>query len=176
MGYPETIKAQVQQLVDQDKLATVLLNKYASSHEVRTDKALYEYVLGLKNTYMRSGQPISKVTFDNRIHVIRHALGTHTSISRVQGNKLKSKHEIRVASMFKNVPLEFLKMIAVHELAHCREKDHDKDFYKLCTYMEPQFHQYELDLRLYLTHLDISGTTLWSKQGERMEVDARMKP
>ncbi|MEG1055538.1 MAG: metal-dependent hydrolase, partial [Janthinobacterium sp.] len=42
------------------------------------------------------------------------------------------------------------------------EKQHDKAFYKLCTYMEPQYHQYEFDVRLYLTQLDLSGQRLWS--------------
>jgi len=84
-------------------------------------------------------------------------LGLHTIISRVQGGKLKSKNEIRVASIFKNMPEEFLKMIVVHELAHLKEKDHDKAFYKLCEYMEPRYHQYELDLRLYLTYIDKHG-------------------
>ena len=62
---------------------------------------------------------------------------------------------------FKDVPIEFLRMIAVHELAHVKEKQHDKAFYKLCCYMEPQYHQYEFDLRLVLTHLDTSSTPLW---------------
>jgi predicted metal-dependent hydrolase len=52
-------------------------------------------------------------------------------------------------------------MIAVHELAHVKEKEHDKAFYKLCCYMEPAYHQYEFDLRLYLTHIDLSGSRLW---------------
>ena len=75
------------------------------------------------------------MAFDSKLQVITHALGTHTTVSRVQGAKLKSKREIRVASLFKEVPVEFLKMIAVHELAHMREKAHDKAFYKLCTHM-----------------------------------------
>jgi len=79
----------------------------------------------------------------------------------VQGNKLKAKHEIRVATLFKEVPLEFLRMIAVHEPAHVKEKQHDKAFYKLCCYMEPNYHQYEFDLRLYLTQMDISSERLW---------------
>lgn len=167
MGYSEAIRSQVQQLVDSSKLADVLTSRYQTTYTVRTDKALYDYIIRLKNDFIRNGEPISKVAFDNRIHVIRHALGTHTSISRVQGNKLKSKHEIRVSSLFKNVPIEFLKMIAVHELAHLKEKDHDKAFYKLCTHIEPHYHQYELDLRLYLTHLDAAGTPLWGGQGEQ---------
>ena len=90
--------------------------------------------------------------------------GTHTTVSRVQGNKLKSKREIRVATLFKEVPPEFLKMITVHELAHIKEKAHDKAFYKLCTHMEPDYHQLEFDLRLYLTHLETSGAKLWASQ------------
>ena len=99
--------------------------------------------------------------FDNKIHVVRHALGLHTAVSRVQGNRLAAKHEIRIAAMFKQAPEEFLRMIVVHELAHLREKDHDKAFYQLCTHMEPQYHQYEFDLRLYLTHVEQAGTRLW---------------
>ena len=73
----------------------------------------------------------------------------------MQGTKLKAKNEIRVASMFKSVPGEFLEMIVVHELAHFKEKEHNKAFYKLCEYMQPSYHQAEFDLRLYLTHIDM---------------------
>ena len=160
-GYPQAVLEQVRDLLAQDKLGAMLLRKYPAVHGVRTDKALYDYVMGLKNEFLRSSEPLSKVAFDNRLQVIAHALGTHTQISRVQGNKLKAKREIRVSSLFKEVPDEFLKMITVHELAHIKEKDHDKDFYKLCTYMEPQYHQYEFDLRVYLTHMDTSGKLDW---------------
>ncbi|MFZ2404916.1 MAG: YgjP-like metallopeptidase domain-containing protein, partial [Methylobacter sp.] len=97
------------------------------------------------------------VIYDDKIKDLHHALGLHTFISRVQGGKHKAKNEIRVASLFKNVPLEFLRMIVVHELAHLKEKDHNKAFYKLCEHMEPAYHQFELDTRLYLTHLDLFG-------------------
>ena len=95
------------------------------------------------------------------LQVIAHALGTHTQISRVQGNKLKAKHEIRIATLFKDVPDPFLKMITVHELAHLKERNHDKPFYQLCTYMEPDYHQLEFDVRLYLTYIDASGKLDW---------------
>ena len=52
-------------------------------------------------------------------------------------------------------------MIAVHELAHLRERNHDKSFYQLCTHMEPQYHQLEFEVRVYLTHLDARGKKLW---------------
>ena len=160
-AYPESLQSQVQQLQAQNKLGDMLLKKYPRMHSVRTDKALYDYVMALKNEFLRSSEPLSKVAFDNRLQVIAHALGTHTQISRVQGNKLKAKREIRVSSLFKEVPDEFLRMIAVHELAHIKEKDHDKDFYKLCSYMEPQYHQYEFDLRVYLTHMEANGKLTW---------------
>ncbi len=161
-AYPETLKAQVRQLQAQGKLGQTLLSKYPSAHGVRTDKALYDYVMALKHDFLRNADPLSKVAFDSKLQVIAHALGTHTTVSRVQGGKLKAKREIRVASLFKEVPVEFLKMITVHELAHIKEKDHDKAFYKLCTYMEPHYHQYEFDLRVYLTHMETDGKLAWA--------------
>jgi predicted metal-dependent hydrolase len=160
-AYSDQTRAQVAQMIDQGKLATHLRQRYQSAHAVRTDKALYDYVQDLKTEFLRNAEPISKVAFDSKIQVIQHALGLHTAISRVQGSKLKAKHEIRIATVFKAVPLEMLRMIAVHELAHVKEKQHDKAFYKLCCYMEPQYHQYEFDLRLVLTQLELSPEPLW---------------
>lgn len=160
-GYPESLKAQVRQLQAEDRLGDMLLKKYPHGHGVRTDKALYDYVMALKDKFLRSSEPLSKIAFDSKLHVIANALGTHTTVSRVQGNKLKAKREIRVATLFREVPEEFLKMITVHELAHIKEKAHDKAFYQLCTHMEPRYHQYEFDLRVYLTHVDAAGKLDW---------------
>jgi predicted metal-dependent hydrolase len=162
-GYPEPVQEQVRDLLQQDKLGALLLRKYPAAHGVRTDKALYDYVLALKNEFLRSSEPLSKVAFDSKLHVIGNALGTHTTVSRVQGSRLKSKREIRVATLFRDGPPEFLRMIAVHELAHFKERDHDKAFYQLCTRMEPQYHQYEFDLRLYLTQLEAHGKLPWGQ-------------
>ncbi|MFQ3200754.1 MAG: putative metal-dependent hydrolase, partial [Zhongshania sp.] len=85
------------------------------------------------------------------------ALGLHTAISRVQGGKLKAKKEIRIASLFKDAAPEFLEMIVVHELAHLKESDHNKAFYKLCCYMLPDYHQREFDSRVYLTFSELSN-------------------
>lgn len=161
-GYPLSLIAQVQQLISQERMADVLLDKYPATHNVRTDRALYDYVQDLKSTYLRSAEPLSKVLYDNKLHIIRNALGTHSSVSRVQGSKLKAKREIRIASMFREMPTEFLRMISVHELAHLKERNHDKAFYQLCQYMEPDYHQLEFDLRAYLTYLDAGGQPLWS--------------
>jgi len=161
-GYPAALAEQVRQLIAQDKLADMLLKKYPQAHAVRTDKALYDYVLEIKGSYLRNAAQLSKVMFDNKLYVIQHALGTHTTISRVQGAKLKSKREIRVATVFREVPPEFLRMIVVHELAHLKEREHDKAFYQLCQHMEPDYHQLELDLRVYLCHLEATSQPLWS--------------
>ncbi len=160
-GYPTATLTQVAQMLQQDKVADWLLQKYPQAHTVRTDKALFEYVQALKQDYLRGAEPLNKVLFDSKLHVVKNALGTHTSVSRVQGNKLKAKREIRIASLFKNVPDEFLRMITVHELAHLKEKAHDKAFYQLCNHMEPGYHQLEFEVRVYLTHLETAGARLW---------------
>ena len=152
----------VETLIAERRLGEWLLKRYGATHDIRTDRALYDYVTGLKSEFLRNAEPLSKVAFDNKLHVIRNALGTHTTVSRVQGGKLKAKREIRVASLFKEVPIEWLRMIVVHELAHMKEREHDKAFYKLCAHMEPDYHQHEFDLRLYLTHLDGGGARLWA--------------
>ena len=150
-GYPEPLQAQVRSLLDQGTLGERLLSRYAGRHEVRTDGALYDYTMALKNRFMRSSPPLSKVVFDNKLQVVEHALGLHTMTSRVQGGQLKAKKEIRVAAIFKDAPADMLQMIVVHELAHLKEREHDKAFYQLCTHMAPDYHQLEFDLRAWLT-------------------------
>jgi UTP pyrophosphatase len=157
-GYPASLTNQVSALLKAGTLGAVLLKKYGAAHSVRTDKALYDYVMALKADYLRSSEPLSKVVFDPRLNVLSHALGTHTTSSRVQGNKLKAKREIRIATLFKDGPEAFLKMITVHELAHIKEREHDKAFYQLCTHMEPNYHQYEFDARAYLCLIEASSS------------------
>ena len=155
--YPEQTKNQVRQLIQNGGLQKHLLKKYPNPHSFKNDKALFSYTMNIKNEYIKKSAPLSKTIYDGKINVIHNALGTHHFISRVQGSKLKAKNEIRIASMFKSVPEEFLEMIVVHELAHFKEKEHNKAFYKLCEHMQSNYHQVEFDLRLYLTHVDISG-------------------
>lgn len=153
-GYSESVLSQVKTLIAENRLGDYLLNKYPSAHTIRTDKALYDFTIALKNGFIQKSQPLNKVSYDSKISPIDNVLGMHYFISKVQGSKLKSKNEIKIASLFKSVPIEFLRMIVVHELAHLKEKDHNKPFYKLCEYMEPGYYQIEFDMRLYLTYLD----------------------
>jgi len=161
-GYPPKLVAQVHQLIAQGQLAERLLLKYPLAHGVRTDRALYDYVLATKDRYLRNIGALSRVAFDSKLHVMRNALGLHTRISRVQGSNLKAKREILVATVFKEMPPEFLRMIVVHELAHFKESEHNKAFYQLCRHIEPAYPQLEFDLRAYLTHLDATDQLLWS--------------
>jgi predicted metal-dependent hydrolase len=157
LTYPQQVKDQVLQLLERDKLAEYLLTKYPTTHQFVNDKALREYAVSIKNQYIKKSSPLSQVIYDPKIHVIKNALGLHTFVSRVQGNKLKSKNEIRISDVFRKSPEPFLRMIVVHELAHLKEKDHNKAFYKLCCHMSGDYHQLELDMRLYLTQLALNG-------------------
>jgi UTP pyrophosphatase len=150
-GYPSQLLAQIEPLVQAGTLGAWVAQRHPEPHDVRSDRALFDYVMALKNQHLRKSAPLSKVAYDNRLHVVHHTLGTHTQISRVQGSQLKAKHEIRIASTFKAAPAAFLKMIVVHELAHLKERDHNRAFYSLCEHMEPDYHQLEFDLRLWLT-------------------------
>lgn len=156
-AYPATLQQQVHQLVEAGKLAGHLHSRYPEAHEIRTDRALYDYTQALKSRYLRSAEPLSKVVFDGSLQRVQQALGTHTAISRVQGGRLKAKREIRVARLFREAPAEFLQMIVVHELAHLKEREHDKAFYALCCHMAPDYHQLEFDTRLYLIQQELAG-------------------
>ena len=156
-GYPQRVTSRVRHLIAENSLGSHLLNKYPAPHEVRTDRALYDFTVGIKNEFLRNSEPVAKVAYDGKIHVIHHALGTHTFVSRVQGGKLKAKREIRIAAVFRQAPLEFLRMIVVHELAHLKEKEHSRSFYQLCEHMEPAYHRLEFDMRLFLTHMELAG-------------------
>ena len=158
-AYPASLQDQVRQLIAEGRLGDYLSKRYPEKHGVQSDKALYTYALDLKQEYLRNAPAIDKVLFDNRLDLTHRALGLHTTISRVQGGKLKAKKEIRIASLFKEAPSEFLKMIVVHELAHFKEFDHNKAFYKLCVHMLPGYHQVEFDVRVYLTWRDLPAPT-----------------
>ena len=154
-GYPQHLQARVHELIAQGRLGAMLADKYPESNTVRSDSQLYDYVQALKERHMRKAVPLGKVIYDSKLQVMKHALGTHTAISRVQGSRLKASREIRIATVFRDAPAGFLEMIVVHELAHLKEAEHNKPFYQLCTHMAPDYHQLEFDLRLYLTHLDV---------------------
>ena len=149
-GYPDPLLQQVRQLIADGRLGDYLQRRYPQRHQVQSDKALYGYVQQLRQAHLKNAPGIDKVLYDNRLDLTHRALGLHTAVSRVQGGKLKAKKEIRVAALFKEAAPEFLQMIVVHELAHLRESDRNRAFYKLCEHMMPGYAQTEFDLRCYL--------------------------
>ncbi|MCB5190097.1 DUF45 domain-containing protein [Methylobacillus arboreus] len=150
-GYPATLLAQICTLLEKGQLGAWLEHKYPTRHDIQTDKALYQYVTDIKQRYLRNAPAVAKIQFDNQQHPMKGTLGTNTFVARVQGNRLKNKNEIRIATLFRDAPEAFLRMIVVHELSHMKEKDHNKAFYQLCRHMEPDYHQLEFDMRVWLT-------------------------
>ena len=149
-AYPAQLQQQVRQLLEGGQLGHYLQLRYPARHEVQTDKALYRYVAGLRQEFLRRAPAIDKVCYDSRLDVVKNALGLHTTVSRPHGGRLLTSREIRIASLFREMPPELLRRIVVHELAHLRETEHNRAFYQLCEHMQPGYAQLEFDLRLFL--------------------------
>ncbi len=149
-GYPAGLQAQVRELLATGRLAEHLARRHPEPHAVRTSAQLYEHVQALKQRHLRRAPPLGKVEYDSRLLLDQQALGTLSTVSRVQGARLQAKREIRIAAVFKDAPAAMLQMIVVHELAHLKEREHDKAFYALCESMLPGYAQIEFDTRLHL--------------------------
>lgn len=150
--YPKELQQQVTQLIEQNRLKDYLIKKYPKMHDINNDKLLYEFVMEYKNEHFKKYQ-LSKVAFDSKLQ-FNNSLGNNTFVTRIQGNKLKTKNNINIATIFKKVPFDFLEMIVVHELAHLKVKEHNKAFYNLCQHIQENYGQIEFDFRLFLTHIE----------------------
>ena len=170
-GYPAELLAQVQGLIEAGSLARTVAQRHSQPHAVRTERALYDYVSELKSRHMKSAPPLSKVAYDPKLNVLKNVLGTNSVVARVQGVQLKAKREIRIAALFKDAPADFLRLIVVHELAHLKEREHDKAFYALCRHMEPDYHRLEFDLRLWLTALELPQAVDAGDAGDAGDAD-----
>lgn len=160
-GYPAELAGQVLDLIERQRLGPWLLQRHPEAHGRRSDRALYDYALELKGQYLRNAEAPSRVAYDARLLDLRRALGTHASVARVHGGRLRSRREIHIAGLFRHGPEAFLRMIVAHELAHLKEKEHGKAFYQLCRHMAPDYHQLEFELRAYLCYLEAGGVPLW---------------
>ena len=149
-SYPEQIQCQVKQLIEQNKLLPFFKNKYPQGHAIKSDKLLFEYTDKLKQKYLKKAPKLHLVSYKKQKDLVQNALGTHTYKSQQHGGKLKSKHEINIAEQLRNAPEPLLRALVLHELAHFREKEHNRAFYNLCCHMEPDYHQLELEIRLFL--------------------------
>ena len=160
-GYPASLRQQAAQLIGQNRLQAYLLKRYPQPHGFNSNDQLYRYGQELKQRYMKKAPPLKKIVFDPKVSVMHHALGLNAHITRAHGGKLKASHEIRIDPCFKRCPEAFLRMILVHELAHLKEREHNKSFYQLCQHMEPDYFQLELDLRLMLTWQALEQQSLY---------------
>ena len=144
--YPQHIRDEFESLIKNGEVRSYLLKKYPIGHQINSDKQLFEYANKLKQNFMKKSPQITKAKYVKQKGLIFSALGNHTSIS--------SRHEIRIAESLKNAPEEMLHMLVVHELAHFKEKDHNKTFYNLCVHMLPDYCDVEVDTLLYLSLVD----------------------
>jgi predicted metal-dependent hydrolase len=149
-GYPEELVLAAGRGLADGSLARGLAARYPGRHEVRSHAALYRLAQELKQRHLRRAPPLSKVLFDDHLTAREFALGLNSRLARVQGGRLATKREIRIAGLFRDLAPEFLHMVLVHELAHLKEFDHSPAFYRLCRAMEPDYDQLEFDLRLVL--------------------------
>ena len=74
-NYPQQVKDQALQLIEQNNLSDYLLNKYPTTHQFVNDKSLREYAVSIKNQYIKKSSPLSQVIYDPKIHAINNALG-----------------------------------------------------------------------------------------------------
>ena len=84
-GYPESLRAQARELLTLGKLSGFLQARYPATHTVRSDKALYDYVIALKNEAMRAAPAIHKVTYDSRLQVEGEIIQSNLQAMKAQG-------------------------------------------------------------------------------------------
>ena len=101
-GYPTHLVEQVEGMIQSGKFSTWFDKRYPDRHEIKSEQALYQYAMDIKQRYMRKTPPIKKVIYDGKIHLINNALGLHTFVSKNHGGKLRSVNEIRIANVFKD--------------------------------------------------------------------------
>ncbi|MFZ2159356.1 MAG: hypothetical protein WAV72_24990, partial [Bradyrhizobium sp.] len=56
-GYPPELLVQVQDLIKAGRLAEMLARRHPEAHDMRTERALYNYVNDLKSSRMKSAPP-----------------------------------------------------------------------------------------------------------------------
>jgi UTP pyrophosphatase len=148
--YPDKVQNKIRTLIEEDGLEAYLNDLYPEKHKINTDKALFEYVQELRKKYMRKAPPAHKVVFDEKDETVYNALGDSENELILTDNGHKIKNVIRIASLYQKAPSELFHMVVVHELAHLKERDHSRNFYRLCHHMDGDYDLHEFDLRLYL--------------------------
>ncbi|KZX02326.1 metal-dependent hydrolase [Pseudoalteromonas luteoviolacea] len=148
--YPENLQDQVRQLITNNQLQTYFRRKYPAGHQLQSQQGLYQYSTEIKQRFLKNAPRLNSVSFNKHTDMVKGTLGTHTHQQRVHGKKLKARYDIALNNQLKYAPEAILRALIVHELAHFKHAEHNKAFYNLCCHMEPDYHQLELDLRLFI--------------------------
>ncbi|MCG7546990.1 MULTISPECIES: M48 family metallopeptidase [Pseudoalteromonas] len=160
--YPDSLQAQVKTLIADEKLQPYFKSKYPLGHQLQNQQALYQYCTALKQRYLKNTPRLNNVSFNKHTDMMKGTLGTHTHKQHRHGQKLKARYDIALNNQLKYAPEAILRALIVHELAHFKHAEHDKAFYNLCCNMEPDYHQLELDLRLFVV-LDELGLNFYTQ-------------
>ncbi|KZN65542.1 hypothetical protein N473_12580 [Pseudoalteromonas luteoviolacea CPMOR-1] len=148
--YPENLQAQITSLIENNQLQTYFKNKYPCGHQLQNQQTLYQYCTDIKQRFLKNTPRLNNVSFTKHTDMMKGTLGTHTQKQHRHGQKIKARYDIALNNQLKYAPEAILRALIVHELAHFKHADHDKAFYKLCCNMEADYHQLELDLRLFI--------------------------
>jgi hypothetical protein len=63
-AYSYDVQAQVRTLIETQQLGVLLLKKYSTTHNIRNDKALFDYVMALKNEFPIKNRTIYPSFYD----------------------------------------------------------------------------------------------------------------
>ena len=159
---PVALQEQARDLLEQGQLANVLLRGIPAPQRAQRQgpvrlRARAEDSLLAQRWYGQQG------AFDNKIHVVRNALGLHTAVSRVQGSRLAAKHEIRIASMFKRSSDEFLRMIVVTNWPTCVKRTTTRRFTSCAVTWSRSITSTSLTCAC-TTHMEHAGARLWGDE------------
>lgn len=94
-GYSESLLNKVKNLIHEDKLGEYIKNKYPEAHTIRTDRALYDFTMNIKNRFLQKSQPLGRVIYDSKINAVDHVLGMHYYISKVRDQKLNQSMKLK---------------------------------------------------------------------------------
>jgi predicted metal-dependent hydrolase len=73
-GYPPEVLVQVREMIAAGRWAEMLARRHPEAHDVRTERALYDYVTELESSHMKSAPPLAKVAYAPKLHIMKNAI------------------------------------------------------------------------------------------------------
>ena len=153
-GYPDEPVAQAQAGIADGTALAWIAERYPERHKISSNQELFAYAQELKMRHFKNAPQLSKVQFDKNPRSAHKALGQHDKDLNASDKRLVKSREVRISGLFRAAPAAFLRLMVVHELAHQKYAEHDHDFYRMCSHIEPDYDEVEFDLRVYLSALE----------------------